>query len=252
MKQLFFTLTFVTILLLTSCQFSENIYMQEDGSGKMTFSMDASELMKMAGDEMSKDGEKSIDSILYFKDFLEAKKDSISKLSQEEQEKLKNLEAFGMHMVMDSKEQTMKFDLFSDFNSISELDDLFKAMNNVSNFQGEGGVDTKDTSNPFSAMANANGSELTYSLKGNLFKRETVMKDQEVYKTLVDSMGDLTPILASSTYKLNYHFPRKIKSASHEDALFSEDKKTMTLELNFMDYLKNPELLNVEVELEDE
>lgn len=251
MKKFFFLLTLV-VLFFTGCQFSENIYINEDGTGKMSFTMDASELMKMAGDEMAQDGEKSIDSIIHFKDFLESKKDSISKLSAEEQEKLKNLEPFSMHMKMDSKEQTMVFDLFTDFNSVSELDDLFKAMNNVSNLQGKGGVDQNDSSNPFSAIANENGSELSYSLKNNLFKRETKVKDQEMYQTLVDSMGDLSPILSSSTYKLNYHFPRKIKSVSNEDAMFSEDKKTMTLEFNFMDYLKNPELLNLEVELENE
>ena len=39
--------------------------------------------MQMAGDRMSESQEKPIDSIINFKEFLETKKDSISKLTQE-------------------------------------------------------------------------------------------------------------------------------------------------------------------------
>ena len=38
---------------------------------------------------------------------------------------------------------------------------------------------------------------------------------------------------------------------SKEGAMYSEDRKTVTLEVGFMDVLKDPELLDFEVVLED-
>ena len=64
----------------------------------------------MAGDEIMKNNkEKPIDSLISFKDMLEEKKDSISQLSPEDQAKLKKLEPFKMHMVMNPETKEMKF-----------------------------------------------------------------------------------------------------------------------------------------------
>jgi hypothetical protein len=68
--------TFVCALafaFLTSCQFSENIYINEDGTGKMEFSFDGTELMKMAGDGMGEANEKAMDSTFSFKELFEGK-----------------------------------------------------------------------------------------------------------------------------------------------------------------------------------
>ena len=89
----FITLFYITILIFfTSCQFSENIYVEEDGSGKMEFTYDGAEFVKMMGDKMKESDEERVDSTLVFKDFLEQKKDSIALLTPEEQAKLKALE----------------------------------------------------------------------------------------------------------------------------------------------------------------
>ena len=67
----------------------------------------------------------------------------------------------------------------------------------------------------------------------------------------MDSLSEMAMMFGSSRYKLNYHFPRPIKSVSNNQALFSDDRKSFALEFDFMETLKNPELLNVEVVLED-
>ena len=56
--------------------------------------------------------------------------------------------------------------------------------------------------------------------------------------------------LGESTYTLKYHFPRKIKTISAEKALFSQDGKSFTLEIGFLELLENPKVLDIEVELE--
>ena len=92
---------------------------------------------------------------------------------------------------------------------------------------------------------------MQYEFDGNVFKRTAVVLDREAYEQLTDSLSQLEMMFGSSKYKLNYHFPKKIKSVSHEGALFSEDRKSVVIEYGFMEYLKNPEALNLEVILED-
>lgn len=254
MKQIYLLLLCAITLSLTSCQFSENVYINEDGSGKMSFTFDASEMMDMMGDKLGegKEGEERVDSMLVFKDFLEEKKDSISQLSQEEQAKLMALKDFRMHMLMDPETKEMKFDLITDFKNADELQNMFTAMNNASNFQGKGGAtQVNDPNNPFSAFGKEGATEMEYSFKGNVFKRTAKVVDEEQYKQMVDSIGEMAMMFGTSKYKLNYHFPRKIKSVSNEDAMFSQDGKSFVLEYGFMDYLADPKIFNIEVVLED-
>jgi len=99
-------------------------------------------------------------------------------------------------------------------------------------------------------MGSSGATKVDYSLKNNVFKRTVTILDKEKVAAMKDSLGQAQMMFASSGFKLNYHFPRKIKSVSLENATISEDGKSFTAEVNFMQYLTNPELLNVEVELE--
>jgi hypothetical protein len=241
------------MVLFTSCQFSENIYINEDGSGNMSFTFDASEMMDMVGNKMQEgdDPEKRIDSMLVFKDFLEEKKDSIAKLPKADRDKLMALKDFRMHMLMDPETKEMKFDLITDFKNTNELQNMFEAMNNASNLQGKGASKVNDPNNPFSAFADGGTTKMSYTFKNNTFTRRAKIIDEAAYKTMVDSIGEMAMMFGSSKYRLNYHFPRKIKSVSNKDAMFSADGKTLILEYGFMDYIADPKIFNLEVVLED-
>lgn len=253
MKKIYLLLLCAFAFSLTSCQFSENVYINEDGSGEMSFTFDASEMMDMMGDKLGEGGEaeERIDSMMVFKDFLEEKKDSIATLPQEDQDKLMALKDFKMHMLMDPETKEMKFDLITDFKSVSSLQNMFTALNNASNLQGKGAAKVNDPSNPFSAFGKDGTTEMEYSFKGNVFKRSAKIVDNEQYQQMVDSIGEMAMMFGSSKYKLNYHFPRKIKSVSNEDAMFSQDGKSFVLEYGFMEYLTDPKIFNIEVVLED-
>ncbi|AUX19344.1 hypothetical protein [Flavobacterium columnare] len=71
------------LVVLTSCVFTEEIEINQDGSGKYAFAIDGSSLIAMMPKDSSKLG-KTIDSVFTFKQLLEEKKDSIAKLSIEE------------------------------------------------------------------------------------------------------------------------------------------------------------------------
>lgn len=119
---------FLVAVLLVGCQFSEDLHINEDGTGKISFNFDGSEIMQMGGDKITEGKEEVIDSTLVFKDFLEEKKDSIAQLPKEEQEKLKKLESFKMHMLMNPQSKEMKFDLYSEFKKVEELGDVFNSF----------------------------------------------------------------------------------------------------------------------------
>jgi hypothetical protein len=251
MKSFYILLLCVFTLVFTSCNFSENIFINEDGSGKMEFKFDGSGLMEMVGDEMTGNSEEVIDSTFSFKEIFDAKRDSISQLPQAEQDKLKMLENYKMHMVVDGEKKKLNFEMFTDFTSVNELQDMFKAMNSYSNMKGEGTEESKAKSNPFSSVGENENTELSYAFDGTVFTRTTKIIDKEIYKQMTDSLGEMSMMFGTSTYKLNYHFPKKIKSVSNENALFSDDRKSVTIEYGFMEYINNPEALNVEVVLED-
>ncbi len=74
--------------------------------------------------------------------------------------------------------------------------------------------------------------------------------DQELFQQQLDSLEGAEMFLSGSTYTLKYHFPKKIKSTTAEEATFSQDGKTLIYEVNFLDLMKNPSVLDLEVELE--
>nr|WP_299344137.1 hypothetical protein [Allomuricauda sp.] len=240
-------LLFLTLLgvLTLSCNFTEEIFLEEDGSGKLSINFDGSELMQMAGEEMTKSNEKPVDSIISFKKLLEEKKDSIAQLSPEEQENLKRLEPFNMHMVMNPEAKEMKFDLFSEFKNVSEVNDAFNAFQGASALGPNGNQGQQP---PIGSQEPA--TEVSYSFKGRKFSRKAKIIDEELFKQSVDSLQGAEMFLSGSTYTLKYHFPKRVKSASAEEATFSADGKTLIYEVSFLDLLKDPSILDLEVELE--
>lgn len=235
----------LVVALISSCNFTEEIYLNHDGSGKLSINFDGSEMMDMAGDEMMKSGEKAIDSVISFKAFLEEKKDSIATLSAAEQAKLKKLEPFKLHMVMNPETKEMKFDMFSEFKNITEVSDAFNTFQEASSI-GPGGTNQAAPS----GMGNQS-TEVEYSFTSNTFKRTARIVDSVLQQQSVDSLAGAEMFLSGSMYKLKYHFPRRVKSSSIEEATYSADGKTLFYEIDFLSYMKNPDTLNIEVELED-
>lgn len=247
MKKTYF-LFFIALALISivSCSFKEEIYINADGSGNIAFSVDASQLMQMAGDEFG-DSEKTFDSIINFKTLLSEKRDSIAGLPKDQQEKLKALENFKMHMVMKPEESQMAFTLMTDFEDASELKDMFSKMSELQGL----GDSPKDAPTGLKAMSSNETTNVSYSFKNNVFKRNAKIVDEDLLQKQLDSIGEMEMFFKSSTYILEYHFFKPVKSVTDPTAMFSQDRKTVTIEKSFMNYTKSPEVLNVEFVLED-
>ena len=238
---------FILLATLTSCTFKEEIYINDDGSGKFALNADASAIMSMIpNDSLGDKGMKTMDSTFAFRDIFNNKKDSIAKLSKEEQARLKKLENFSMHINMNAEQKQLVFGVLSDFKNVSELQDAMSTMSEIKN------IDKSKKAEAAPAVDfGKNNSQLSYTYNGKKFTRKATVGKNQVKESMRDSaMAAYKVIYDQSSYVINYHFPKKVKKVSNPNALFSEDRKTITIEYPFMDYIQDPEKLNFEVTFE--
>lgn len=237
----------LTVTLLMSCQFKETMVMDENGQGRISVQIDLAEMMAFGGGFGADSTMTKQDTIIAFKDFLIEKKDSIATLPLAEQERLKALENYNLHMVIDPEAEEMLMDLFIDFEDISDANDIFRGFEQASSLMpGDvidvGGDDSKSDEQVIGVR---------YEFEKNSFKRDSYIINEEAYQAQMDSIGSIEAFLSSVEYTLEYSFPRKIKSASVEDATYSLDGKTIEIRRKFIDYMKNPDVLDLEVDLEN-
>ncbi|PHR68696.1 MAG: hypothetical protein COA67_12570 [Lutibacter sp.] len=237
-------LSLALIVTLSSCVFVEEIHIDDNGKGNYSFKMDMGEMMSSLSGISPKDSLSTpeiTDTIIYFKDILLEKKDSISKLSKEEQEAFESLSNFKMHMQVDETEGKMIMDINTDFNNISDLRDVQKRISKAQSIQSKDGDKGEMPSN----------ADITYTLKNKTFKRSVALKkftkeDQEEYDI---AMEKASMFLEGSLYKVIYHFESDVKKVSFEGAQISEDKKTVTIEVSMDSLTKNPKMLDFEIKL---
>lgn len=237
------------LVTLASCTFTENMYINDNGTGKYSVDMDGSALMEMMGDQlgnqMGADAKKSIDSTFTFKQLIADKQDSISKLSPEAQKEIKKLENLVFNVKMNGEQKQFLMNVATDFKSVTELQDILQSMSTLQKLEG-GNV----PATPFAGLGD-NKSTLSYTYDGKKFTRKAIIDKQKTTQKPADSTADMSKMMfASSNYIIKYHFPKRVKKISNPNALFSEDRKTITIQYPFTDYMENPDKLNFDVEFE--
>ncbi len=280
MKFIAYTFCLLLVLSLTSCVITENIYINEDGTGKYAFDLDASQLLAMAGqsENSTRSKKETLDSIISFKEIFEEKKDSIANLSPQEQARLKKMENFKIHIEMNEAEEKMKYSLFTEFKNISELDEMMSPLQSLTTFGG-----AQDKMPPgMSGAAAGNNALQQFFYDGKTFKKSLKAKPEEVVdeemevvyvnevktdnaveeveesdaeveedefsKSLDESMEAM---FAQSNFKIKYTFPKPVKKVNSKyEVMYSEDRKTITVEVPFKEYMENVEKSNIEVEFE--
>lgn len=246
---MFYKIVLILLLAvgLTSCQFTESMVLNEDGSGTISMEMNFSEMMAISG-EFDKDSTLvKMDTIVAFRDFLVEKKDSIASLSKAEQARLKKLENYKFRTVVDPETNEMLFDVFTNFSTVEEANELMNAMENSGAFlQGTGdGVKVNNDEESAGLIG------VKYSFKRGKFVRDAYIRDKEKHNVQMDSMKQAEAFMSSVMYKLKYTFPKRIKKVSAKDASFSLDGKTLELERSMVEYMKDPDILDLQVELEN-
>ena len=233
-------------LLFWSCQFTETMVMNADGSGTMAVEVNLNEMMAFGGSAMGDSLKVKLDTIIYMKQFLEEKKDSISQLSQDEREKLRKMENFNFHIKMNSETAEMVYEVSTKFTHIREANDILNGLEQAGNLMPspDSSSQTKEDGNSPEVIG------VNYSFADGVFNRDAYIKDKTLHKKQVDSLKQTEAFMGGSNYTLKYTFPKKIKRTSNSDATFSGDGKTVIVQKSFIDYFKDPDLLDLEVELE--
>lgn len=271
----------LTILSLVSCSITEKMIVNENGSGTFSYDIDGSKMMSMMGDAFkdlgADDSKKSkskkkknkeenadqvvaskkvLDSTFTFKELFASKQDSISKLPVEEQEKIKKMERFSVRTVIDEEKGIMNYSMFTDFKTVSELQDVMSPVQSMKSLspagQKAGGLGMA----PDELNDNASTS---YFYDGKTFKK-TVSKIEKKKEEAVEEVAEESEELnlkqsfdmfyEQSSFKVVYQFPKAVKKVSVDNALYSEDRKTVTIEYPLKDYMESPDKLNFEVTFE--
>jgi hypothetical protein len=265
-------LVLAIIFNFSSCTITEKLIVNENGGGKFAYDIDGSKMMSMMGSAFKGDEKpskkskkkkerpsKDVDSTFTFKEMFAGKQDSISKLSPEEQAKIKKMERFSVHMVVNEEKGIMNYSMFTDFNSVAELQDMMspvESMKSLTPAGQSGGMGMAP-----SALEDNSATQFFYD--GKIFKKivsEKEKKKEEPAGEISEESAALSEELKlkeslnlffeQSNYKVVYQFPKAVKRVSVENALYSEDRKTITIEYPLKDYMDSPKKLNFEVEFE--
>lgn len=242
MKNRIFFFLIITILT-TSCQVTETIYFNEDGTGKIEIIKlrDEQSYMQLVGENYSKE-EKFIDTTFVFKGFITKYSETFSKLTPTEKAVFQKFEDVNVRIKMSSYEKEFRTTITQNFTKIEDVPDLYKTEEYAD-----------DLEHNYALSAEEHYYNIGYTFDGSHFKRIVKITDSVELKKQQDKIVASKSRLKfkiNESYILKYHFPRKIKSVSNSNAKTSEDKKSLELQFLLSDCLQNPEITNLEVVLE--
>lgn len=263
-------LLFVFACFLTSCNVTESIVFNEDGSGQFLITYEMGEAMKafeesMGGgksDSESKEKGEVMDTTMVFAEIMETYKDSVAALPEDKRMAMEAVKDMFMNMKMDEAEGVMNLGIGLNFNSIDDLKDINEKIKKAQSLNAQGGqVDSMKENSPLGNFFGSENSKTGYILTENSFSRITQIDiPEEAGEEMVEELFNeedennqkFMDYFENAFYNIKLTFPKAVKSISVEGAEFSKDRKTVTYKTNWIEYLKNPKLLDVNVEFVDE
>lgn len=262
-------LLFALACFLTSCNVTESIVFNDGQSGQYLVTYQMGDAMKVFTEQMggsstdSENKEKGevMDTTMVFADLMETYKDSIAALPEEKRLAMEAVRDMFMTMKIDEDEGIMDVGIGLEFESIADLKNIQDKIKKVQNLNGQGEeLEAMKNGSPIGKFMGSDEERVSYSMTANGFERTTTVEytaeEAEAMGKLFDETdeadSELMEYFEESYYKVKLTFPKAVKSVSFKDAEISEDRKTVTYRASWIDYLKNPLLLDVKVEFVDE
>ena len=251
MKNIFIII--VLGLSLTSCNVQEKMTISENYEAKFTVGFDLSPLLKQ-GKSKDKDStvSKKIDSSFSFSEMMnKVQKDSLSKMSDVEKKRFDELKDFKVHLKVDQEKNIMSYDFEVRVPNINNNKNFFKSselaevlIKSDKNFRNASALATKAEKSDIT--------NTTYFYDGTVFIKKTLnktiksKKPTEKKKKKASKSDDLgskfAEILKDCKYKIEYDFPKAIKTIDLKGAVISADKKSFVFEIPFDSYNKDMDL----------
>ncbi|PJJ09188.1 hypothetical protein CLU83_2522 [Flavobacterium sp. 1] len=243
MKRYFFLLS---ILLTVSCQVTETIHLNPDGSGIIEFETlrDEYSYMQIAKEEYSKE-DVYRDTTFVFGDYIKKYNETFSRNLEADQKVFLKYSDVKVHIKESSYEKEFRTTYTQNFQKVSYIVDLSKTGRHLNVIK-----------NNHALSAEGHFYNVSYHYTGNHFNRIVTITDSLKLKKAFDEIERRKVMYKGfklvQNFVLNYHFPRKIQSVSNPLAKISEDHKSLSLQFHYYDCIQNPMSTNLEVVLEPE
>ena len=235
---------FALVIVLSSCQVSEQITINDDGSGtiEMTENRHEPSYMRLVGERYGKEDFYK-DSTYVFSDYIKKYNYNFIKFTPVEQILFSRYKDVIVHIKKSSFDKQYKTNFICHFAKVENIPDLYKTEDYAD-----------DLENNYALTAEKHYFKVSYSYDNSVFKRIITMTNQDEQNNQKAEMeaakakyGNLGFV---QEYQLHYNFPRKIKSVSNAAAKISEDKKALSITFPLSDCIANPEITQLEVVLE--
>lgn len=233
-------------LLMISCQVTETLYLNADGSGtiEVMYQRDENSYMQLAKENYSKENVYR-DTTYVFGDYIKKHQETFSRTPLADQNVFLKYSEVKVHRKESSYEKEFRTTISQNFQKAEAIVDLYKTEEYVN-----------DIKNNYALTAEEHYYKVCYDYNGNRFHRIVTITDTLHQKKQIDEIEKLKAKYKGyklvQKYVLDYHFPRKIQSVSNPLATISTDKKSLKLVLSLIDCLENPLITNLEVILEPE
>ncbi|MBE8725867.1 hypothetical protein [Flavobacterium hungaricum] len=235
---------FLLLIFFASCQITETITINPDGSGAIEVEQlrDENGYMQIAGQEYSKENIFE-DTTYVFKEYIDKYNENFRKYLPEEKKLFQKYTNVKVHLKKSSFEKEFKTTLSLHFDQVSEIPDLYKTENYAS-----------DIEHNYALTAENHYYVIHYYFDGKIFKRSVSITNTAEFENAKKQSEEFESqyglLNLTQHYILKYHFPRKIQSCSNPKAFISSDKKTLDLEFKLSDFSRDPQITNMEVVLE--
>jgi hypothetical protein len=243
MKIYFFLLL---IVLTASCQVTETIHLNPNGSGsiEVTDLRDENSYMQLAKEEYSKE-DVFKDTTYAFTDYFKKYEETFGRTPKEDQNVYLRYSDVKVHIKKSSYEKEFRTTVSQNFKKATDIVDLYKAEDYADNIKKN-----------YALSAEEHYYKVSYDYVGNRFNRTIKITDSLQLKEEFDKVEKYKKHYKGyklvQSYVLNYHFPRKIQSVSNPLAKISDDHKSLSLQFLLTDCMQNPVSTNLEVVLEPE
>ena len=252
---------------LASCNVTESIVFNKDMSGEYMTSFDLSPMLNYANENRpnTEEGPKKekIDTTIVFNELFKNHKDSIAALSEAERTRLEKLKGMVVRVRMDEETNTFDFNMKKSFVEFSELENINEQVDDAMDIaKAIGNKDAKAPKEQLNELTTVD--KVVYTYKNNTFSRvmpNAVAKQEEEIEDDLEEDDDndfakqfemqFEELFSKSNYTLVYKFESMVKSVSNENAVISEDGKTVTYNVPWSTLKKDASSMNLNIVLED-
>lgn len=226
MKNLYFLL--MGLFLLTSCEITEDVYVESNGHITYTSHIDMTQLILMMPEDQMDSKDFPIDSIFTVEGLSESKNGMVDGFEDEIEREL--MKAFKFHVKANKNQAFMKMMLekksLAEFNQF--MHNLQTKIEEVNRERKKANKDLADTMQkemldiPIYSTPILNLTKEKFKRTGSLKNLEKLLEDDKDLGSM-EGMGEML------RYTLNYHFDKPIKSVSDPSAVISIDKRSVKI-----------------------